>query len=113
MSCLADFGGDPEAAGATRPISTGPTASSCPGTSAWAFFANPPAPSHGDVSGRTAGAAGRLPPGPFPEDYELWLRWSEAGVAMAKLPEALVVWNDPPGRLSRTDPRYDPEAFHR
>jgi hypothetical protein len=51
--------------------------------------------------------------GDFPEDYELWLRWLEAGVVMAKLPETLLTWNDPPGRLSRTDPRYDAAAFHR
>ncbi len=51
--------------------------------------------------------------GDFPEDYELWLRWLEAGVAMAKLPQALLTWNDPSTRLSRTDPRYHMEAFHR
>ncbi|MFM1768778.1 MAG: putative glycosyltransferase EpsE [Verrucomicrobiota bacterium] len=51
--------------------------------------------------------------GPFPEDYELWLRWLEAGVRMAKVPRVLLTWNDPRGRLSRTDPRYDPEAFYR
>jgi hypothetical protein len=31
---------------------------------------------------------------------------------MAKVPETLVVWNDPPGRLSRTDSRYSPMAFY-
>jgi len=51
--------------------------------------------------------------GPFPEDYELWLRWLGAGVKMAKLPEELLVWNDPPARLSRTDARYSKEAFFR
>ena len=51
--------------------------------------------------------------GPFPEDFELWLRWLEAGVRMEKVPERLLVWNDPPARLSRTDPRYAPEAFYR
>jgi glycosyltransferase involved in cell wall biosynthesis len=51
--------------------------------------------------------------GDFPEDYELWLRWAAAGVAMGKVPEELLVWHDRPGRLSRTDPRYDPEAFYR
>jgi glycosyltransferase involved in cell wall biosynthesis len=51
--------------------------------------------------------------GDFPEDYELWLRWLEAGVCMEKLPEALLVWRDSPGRLSRRDPRYAPEAFDR
>jgi glycosyltransferase involved in cell wall biosynthesis len=51
--------------------------------------------------------------GGFPEDYELWLRWAEAGVGMAKVPRVLLTWHDPAERLSRTDPRYDPEAFYR
>ena len=50
--------------------------------------------------------------GPFPEDYELWLRWMEAGVRMEKLPQSLLTWNDPPERLSRNDPRYDTSAFY-
>ncbi|MEY4006785.1 MAG: hypothetical protein RLZZ221_2881 [Verrucomicrobiota bacterium] len=49
--------------------------------------------------------------GSFPEDYELWLRWLDAGVRMAKVPRVLLRWNDPPERASRTDPRYSPEAF--
>ncbi len=51
--------------------------------------------------------------GAFPEDYELWLRWLDAGVAMAKVPRVLLTWHDAPQRLSRTDPRYAPEAFFR
>lgn len=51
--------------------------------------------------------------GDFPEDYELWLRWLDAGVRMAKVPRTLLTWHDPPTRLSRTDARYDPEAFFR
>ena len=51
--------------------------------------------------------------GDFPEDYELWLRWLDAGVAMAKVPERLLTWHDGPGRLSRIDPRYEPNAFFR
>ncbi|QGY40141.1 glycosyltransferase [Pseudodesulfovibrio cashew] len=51
--------------------------------------------------------------GDFPEDYELLLRWLEAGVAMAKVDEELLVWNDPPSRLSRNHPRYDVDAFYR
>lgn len=49
--------------------------------------------------------------GNFPEDYELWLRWLEAGVVFAKLPDTLLRWNDPPGRLSRSDARYSVAAF--
>ncbi|GAB5561952.1 MAG: glycosyltransferase family A protein [Synoicihabitans sp.] len=51
--------------------------------------------------------------GDFPEDYELWLRWLEVGVRMQKVPAPLMIWHDSPGRLSRTDQRYHPEAFHR
>lgn len=51
--------------------------------------------------------------GPFPEDYELWLRWMDAGVRFGKVPESLLVWNDPPDRLSRIHERYSAEAFYR
>jgi glycosyltransferase involved in cell wall biosynthesis len=51
--------------------------------------------------------------GDFPEDYELWLRWLEAGVRMEKVDEPLLVWNDRPDRLSRRDPRYAADAFYR
>jgi len=51
--------------------------------------------------------------GLFPEDYELWLRWMANGVKAAKVDEELLVWNDPPDRLSRTDARYSTEAFYR
>ncbi len=51
--------------------------------------------------------------GDFPEDFELWLRWLEGGARMAKVRRELLTWHDPPGRLSRTDPRYSPEAFAR
>ena len=42
----------------------------------------------------------------FAEDWELWLRWLHAGVHMAKLPQELLVWNDPPRRATRSDSRY-------
>ena len=42
----------------------------------------------------------------FAEDWELWLRWLHAGVRMAKLPQELLVWNDPPRRATRSDSRY-------
>lgn len=51
--------------------------------------------------------------GDFPEDYELWLRWLDAGVRMAKVPRVLITWHDAPARLSRTEARYDIEAFYR
>jgi hypothetical protein len=51
--------------------------------------------------------------GDFPEDYELWLRWLDAGVRIAKVPRVLLTWNDAATRISRTDARYAPEAFFR
>ncbi|HEX6209945.1 MAG TPA: glycosyltransferase [Methylomirabilota bacterium] len=51
--------------------------------------------------------------GDFPEDYELWLRWLEAGARVEKLPEPLLVWNDSLTRLSRSDRRYAPDSFYR
>jgi len=50
--------------------------------------------------------------GPFPEDYELWLRWLAAGVRMVKLPHPLVLWRERAGRLSRVNPRYGVDAFY-
>jgi glycosyltransferase involved in cell wall biosynthesis len=50
--------------------------------------------------------------GDFPEDYELWLRWFDAGVCFAKVERELLIWSDSSRRLSRTDPRYAPEAFY-
>ncbi|WP_299455354.1 glycosyltransferase [uncultured Microscilla sp.] len=51
--------------------------------------------------------------GNFPEDYELWLRWLGQGAHMAKVSETLLVWNDTPTRLSRTDARYSPQEFYK
>lgn len=48
---------------------------------------------------------------PLPEDLELWLRWMDAGVRFAKLPEELLTWNDHMHRLSRTHPNYSVDAF--
>jgi glycosyltransferase involved in cell wall biosynthesis len=50
--------------------------------------------------------------GDFPEDYELWLRWMDAGARFGKVPRGLLVWNDPPSRLSRNDPRYSVDHFY-
>lgn len=58
-------------------------------------------------------AHGSYREGDFPEDYELWLRWMDAGICFGKVEEVLLDWNDPPGRLSRTDPRYSINAFYR
>ena len=57
--------------------------------------------------------AGTYADGAFPEDYELWLRWLEAGVRFEKLPDPLLRWRDAGSRLSRVDPRYATDAFYR
>jgi hypothetical protein len=51
-------------------------------------------------------AAGGWRDGPFPEDYDLWLRLAEAGGALTNVPARLLAWRESPGRLTRTDPRY-------
>jgi glycosyltransferase involved in cell wall biosynthesis len=51
-------------------------------------------------------AAGGWRDGPFPEDYDLWLRLAEAGGRMTNLPATLLAWRESSGRLTRTDPRY-------
>jgi GT2 family glycosyltransferase len=57
-------------------------------------------------------AAGGYRAGPFPEDYDLWLRLLGRGVAMAKVPRVLLSWRERPDRATRRDPRYAP-ARHR
>ncbi len=51
--------------------------------------------------------------GEFPEDYELWLRWLQAGVRMVKLPSRLLSWRDRADRLTRTDSRYKESHFYK
>lgn len=51
--------------------------------------------------------------GPFPEDYDLWLRVHAAGGLMAKVPRVLLAWRDSEQRTSRKDPRYQRDAFYR
>lgn len=50
--------------------------------------------------------------GDFPEDYEMWLRWLDRGVKIAKLPEILLDWHDSEQRLTRTDPIYSDKSFY-
>jgi len=50
--------------------------------------------------------------GDFPEDYEMWLRWLDRGVKIAKVPEVVLDWHDSAGRLTRTDPIYSDRAFY-
>lgn len=48
---------------------------------------------------------------PWAEDYDLWLRACEAGVAMAKPDGILLRWRDHPRRLSRNDRRCSLSSF--
>jgi len=50
--------------------------------------------------------------GDFPEDYEMWLRWLDRGVKIAKVPEVVLDWHDSEGRLTRTHPIYSDRAFY-
>jgi len=50
--------------------------------------------------------------GPFPEDYEMWLRWLHGGVRIAKLKEVVLEWHDSENRLTRTDPIYSDRSFY-
>ncbi|HSM93743.1 MAG TPA: glycosyltransferase [Anaeromyxobacteraceae bacterium] len=52
------------------------------------------------------GAAGGWRDGPFPEDYDLWLRLAEAGGALTNVPRVLLGWRESTSRLTRTDGRY-------
>ncbi len=51
-------------------------------------------------------AAGGWREGPFPEDWELWLRLLEGGHRLSCVPEVLHRWTDHDRRLTRRDPRY-------
>jgi glycosyltransferase involved in cell wall biosynthesis len=46
-----------------------------------------------------------------PEDYELWLRWMDNQIPIAKLEDELLHWRDREIRLSRTGSCYSEESF--
>jgi hypothetical protein len=51
-------------------------------------------------------AVGGWRDGPFPEDYDLWLRLAARGGRLSNVPATLLDWRESGGRLTRTDPRY-------
>ena len=51
--------------------------------------------------------------GPWPEDYDLWLRALHRGLRFAKVDARLLLWRDHERRTSRRDARYSEEAFLR
>lgn len=112
VSCQVAFGGGPEAAGYARHVEWLNSLHSHRQMALGVFREAPVA--HPSVMLRTSAVKrlGRYRQGLFPEDYDLWLRWLSAGAIFAKLPQTLLTWNDPPGRLSRSDPRYAPETFY-
>jgi hypothetical protein len=67
----------------------------------------------GPARPNTGPSASLAASGPFPEDYEQWLRWLSQGARMAKVERPVLVWNDPPQRLARTREEYSVEAFAR
>jgi len=50
--------------------------------------------------------------GDFPEDYEMWLRWLDAGVKIMKIPHVVLKWYDSDSRLTRTNQIYSDAAFY-
>ena len=112
VSCQVKFGGErARASGYALHVDWLNTLTD-PDAIAWNRFVESPL-AHPSVSFRKSLVEqhGGYTEGPFPEDYELWLRWLDAGVRMAKVTGTLLTWNDPGERLSRNDPRYAREAF--
>lgn len=114
VGCLVEFAGDRSAqAGYAHHVDWSNTLVSAEDLLIHRFVESPLAHPSVMFRRRLVDLHGGYREGDFPEDYELWLRWLDAGVRMAKVPRRLLRWHDPPQRLSRTDPRYRPEAFFR
>ncbi len=47
----------------------------------------------------------------LPEDFELWLRWMDLGVSIAKVNKPVLYWHDSPTRLTRSHRNYDRDKF--
>lgn len=112
VSCLVEFGGDPEGARGFAHHVAWANACRTESEIRLARFVDSPLPHPSMMFRRDLlGEHGGYRDGAFPEDLELWLRWIAAGVRIAKVPEVLLRWNDPPQRLSRRDPRYGIERI--
>lgn len=113
VSCRITYGGDPERhAGYALHVDWLNSLVSIDDIAAARFVESPFAHPSVVFAAEIARRHGGYRDGDFPEDYELWLRWFEAGVTLAKVPEFLLRWSDPPDRLSRRDPRYRFDAFY-
>ncbi len=51
--------------------------------------------------------------GDYPEDYDQWLQAIAEGAKVGKTDSIILDWRDHPHRLTRTDKRYEQEAFDR
>lgn len=113
IACRVAFGGDPVArAGYARHVNWINSLISHEEMALGRFRESPIAHPSVLVRKEAFGRFGAYRAGPFPEDYELWLRWFERGARFGKCPEILLTWNDPANRLSRTDLRYSFDAFY-
>lgn len=57
-------------------------------------------------------AVGGYRDGPWPEDYDLWLRLDAMGLGLAKVPEVLLRWRHREGRATFGDARYGLDRFY-
>lgn len=55
---------------------------------------------------------GYLTRGPWPLDIDFWFRWFEAGLRVAKLPEALYGWTQHPEQSTRSGGLHGRAALH-
>lgn len=113
LSCLVRFAGDSETAGGYAHHVDWTNRHLTPEEIALNRFIDLPFPHPTIMYRRTlVEKFGGYREGKFPEDYEMILRWLAKGVKIGKVREVLYDWHDPPTRLSRTDSRYDMQAFH-
>ena len=56
---------------------------------------------------------GEYQQGDFPEDYQMWLRWLNAGVKVGKVPYKVLKWYDSEQRLTRSDDLYSIDSFYK
>ncbi|BDD10594.1 glycosyl transferase family 2 [Fulvitalea axinellae] len=111
VSCLVEFVGDDEAKGFKTYVDWLNSVQSFEEIKLSRFVESPIANPTTMVRKEVPEKLGWYRDGDFPEDYELWLRWIESGVRIDKTPERLHFWVDSKERLTRTDNRYDVDAF--
>ena len=114
ISCLVDYGGDRQAqAGYAVHVDWINSLTDPESIALKRFVESPLAHPSALIRKELFDSHGAYAAGDFPEDYELWLRFLDAGIRFSKVPAWLIRWNDPPDRLSRSAPQYSDEAFAR